>query len=166
MDLVVFPDTYERCRDLLVPDAVIVVQGRLSGRNGRTSVQVEQALPVDKAREALADSVNVSLPREIATPKRLEDLKRLVEQHPGDCALYLHLQQAERQFTVIRSRRLTVSPTEALFAQIQELIGDECRVWVSAESVRARRAARRPRNAPAAAPETARTTAKREAVPA
>jgi DNA polymerase III subunit alpha len=166
MDLVVFPDTYERCKDVLVPDAVIVVQGRMSGRNGRTSVQVEQALPVEKAREALADGVNVSLPQAVATPKRMEDLKHLMEQHPGDCALYLHLQQAERKFTVIRSRRLAVSPTEALFSQIQDLIGEDCRVWVSAESVRARRAARRPRAEPQAAPDRDAPISEPEAVPA
>jgi DNA polymerase-3 subunit alpha len=34
VDLVVFPDAYERAREELVADAVIVVQGRLSGRNG------------------------------------------------------------------------------------------------------------------------------------
>jgi DNA polymerase-3 subunit alpha len=148
MDLVVFPEAYERCRDALVPDAVIVIQGRMSDRNGRSSVQVEQVLPVEKAREALADGVNVSLPRDAATPGRLEDLKRLLEQYPGDCSLYLHLQQAEKPFAVIRARRVAVSPSEALFTQIQALLGDECRVWVSAESVRARRAARRPRPAP------------------
>jgi len=127
---------------------------------------VEQALPVEKAREALADGVNVSLPQAVATPKRMEDLKHLMEQHPGDCALYLHLQQAERKFTVIRSRRLAVSPTEALFSQIQDLIGEDCRVWVSAESVRARRAARRPRAEPQAAPDRDAPISEPEAVPA
>ncbi len=147
-DLVVFPDAYERYRDELVPDAVIVVQGRLSGKNGRTSVQVDQVLPVEKAREVLANGVNVSLPCKAATTQRLEDLKRLLGQYPGDCALYLHLEQADQQYTVIKCRRLVVSPSEELFSQIQQIAGDGARVWVSAEAVRTRRAARRPQSRP------------------
>jgi DNA polymerase-3 subunit alpha len=145
VDLVVFPDAYERAREELVADAVIVVQGRLSGRNGRTSVQVEQVLPVEKAREMLADGVNVMLPRPAVTSGRLEDLKRLLQQHPGDCAVYLHLEVPSEQMTVVRAGRISVCPSEPLFSAVQEIVGEEGRVWVSAESVRVRRAARRPR---------------------
>ncbi|MDA0748337.1 MAG: DNA polymerase III subunit alpha, partial [bacterium] len=92
MDLVVFPDAFEKIRENLVPDVALVLQGRLSGRNGRTSLQVEQVMPVEQACETLADAVNVLLPAEALNSDRLEALKALLGQHKGNCVLYLHLQ--------------------------------------------------------------------------
>ncbi len=143
VDLVVFPDVFEKIREDLSADAIVVLQGRLSGRNGRTSVQVEQVVPMEKARKELADSVNVLLPPEDLNTERLEALKALLERYKGDCALYLHLQLEGDRRTVIRSRRLSVSPSETLVSEIAELTEGRARTWVSAEDVRTRQAAGR-----------------------
>jgi len=143
VDLVVFPDVYEKLREHMVVDAMVVLAGRLSGRNGRTSVQVEEALPVEQAREKLADAVNVLLPTEDLAPERQEALKGVFERHRGTCALYLHLQLEESRRTVIRSRGLTVCPSEGLMSDLAALTEGRARAWVSAENGRARRAARR-----------------------
>jgi DNA polymerase-3 subunit alpha len=141
-DLVVFPDAFEKIRDLMVPDAVVVMQGRLSGRNGRTSIQVEQVLPIEKARETLADAVNVLVPIEEVDTLKLETLKELTTKFKGTCAFYLHLQIGKDRRTVIRSRQTQVVCSEELVSEIGELMGEQTKVWVSAEHVRNRRAAR------------------------
>ncbi len=143
VDLVVFPDAFEKLREHLLTDAMVVLHGRLSGRNGRTSVQVEQVLPMEQAREVLADSVNVLLPSEDVNSERLNALKALLEKYSGDCALYLHLQLEGDRRTVIRSRGLSVSPSETLVSEVAELTGGRARMWVSAENGRARRTAGR-----------------------
>ena len=144
-DLVVFPDAFEKVKELMVPDAVVVMQGRLSGRNGRTSIQVEQVLPIEKARETLADAVNVLVSADDLDIQKLEALKELMERFEGKCTLYLHLQLGEDHRTVIRSRQIRVACSETLVTEIGELLGTRAKVWVSAEHVRNRRAARTPR---------------------
>ena len=69
MDLVVFPDAFEKVKAAFVADAMVVVQGRLSGRNGRQSLVVEEVLAMEHARETLADTLNVKLPAEMLDPE-------------------------------------------------------------------------------------------------
>jgi DNA polymerase-3 subunit alpha len=143
VDLVVFPDDFEKLRERFVVDAMVVLQGRFSGHNGRTSVQVENVMPIDQAREQLADTVNVLLPGELIRMDRLEALHKLCMRHPGECHVRLHLELEHEQPTVVLSRRLQVLPSDTLLQEIAELTGGQASAWVSTETGRARRAARR-----------------------
>jgi len=142
VDLVVFPDAFDKIRERFEVDALVVLQGRFSGRNGRTSVQVEQVLPIDQARESLADTVNVLLPADAIRMERVEALRNLCLRHPGDCQLRLHLELGEDRPTIVVSRRVEVAPSDALMNEIAGLAG-VVSAWVSKEAGRARRAARR-----------------------
>jgi DNA polymerase-3 subunit alpha len=142
VDLVVFPDAFEKLRERFVVDALVVLQGKFSGRNGRTSVQVEEVLPIDKARESLADTVNVLLPADAIRMERMEALRNLCMRHPGGCQLRLHLDLGGDQPTIVVSRRVEVAPSDALMNDIANLAG-QIKAWVSKEAGRARRAARR-----------------------
>ncbi|MDE2887175.1 MAG: DNA polymerase III subunit alpha [Gemmatimonadota bacterium] len=130
LDLVVFPDTFERVRASFVTDAMVVIQGRLSGRNGRQSLQVEKVLSMEHARETLADALNVKLPSEMLELETLEHLKAMLEGHRGGCTVYLHLELGDGITKVIRSRRLSVNPSEALISEIGAFLGER-RAWVS-----------------------------------
>jgi DNA polymerase-3 subunit alpha len=141
VDLVVFPDAFEKVREVFLPDSILVLNGRFSDRNGRTSVQVEQVLPIEAAREVLADAVNVYLPPEDLESGRMEALKEVLSRHTGKCTLYLHLQLGEDRRTVVRSRVLNVSPSEALDLEVSKLTGGRAKVWVSSEAEMARRGA-------------------------
>lgn len=133
MDLVVFPDAFEKVKAAFVADAMVVVQGRLSGRNGRQSLVVEEVLAMEHARETLADTLNVKLPAEMLDPEPLEQLKTLLMGHRGGCTVYLHLELGNGETKVIRSRALTVSPSDALFSEIGAFLGER-RAWVSQKS--------------------------------
>ena len=146
MDLVVFPDAFEKVRTQFVVDAMVVLRGRYSERNGRSSVQVEEILPIDQVREALADTVNVLLPGDALRVERLEALKGLCLRHPGGCQLRLHLDLGEDRRAIVVSRRLEVSPSDGLMQEIATLTGTSA--WASREAGRARRAARRPQPDP------------------
>ena len=133
VDLVVFPDTFERVKAVFVTDAMVVIQGRLSGRNGRQSLRVEKVLSMEHAREALADALNVKLPEEMLNPEPMEQLKAMLEGHRGGCTLYLHLELGDGKTEVIRSRALTVAPSDALISEIGAFLGER-RAWVSQKS--------------------------------
>jgi DNA polymerase III subunit alpha len=143
VDLVVFPDAYEKLRDQFVVDQMVVLQGRFSGRNGRSSIHVEQILAIDQAREALADTVNVLLPAEAIRMERLEALKNLCMRYPGACQLRLHIDVGGDHPTVVVSRRMEVAPSDGLISEICSLAEGNVKAWASREAGRARRAARR-----------------------
>ena len=148
IDLVVFSDHFEKLRERLLVDEMVVLQGRFSARNGRSSVQVENVMPIEQAREQLADTVNVMLPGDLIRMERLKSLHTLCLKHPGDCQLRLHLKLERDHATVVLSRQVQVLPSDDLLREIAELTGGKANAWVSTEAGRARRAARRQSEAP------------------
>ncbi len=140
VELVVFPDAFEKIKADFVVDATVALHGRVSDRNGRFSVQVEELTPLEQAREELADAVNVLLSGPNLTDEKLEVLRDIFARHEGSCSVFLHVEIDDAQRTVIRSRDLKVLPSEALFSEIDANTG--ARSWVSSETVRARRSAR------------------------
>ena len=128
-EVVFFSDAYDRCRDLVVQDAVVLVEGRLNRRNGVMTVQAEGAAPMDQGRERLTRSVNVDLPYEAVSDQLLADLRRLCGEHRGTCDLVVHLRGAPAapggREPVVRSRSLRVNPTDELLHAMGNLAGLE-----------------------------------------
>jgi len=158
IDLVLFPDSLEKVKERFVKDALVVMSGRLSSRNARLSVMVDEIMPIEQAQEKMADAVNVLLPAAEFDQEKLESLRNLVANHPGDCALYLHLQMDDKKHKVIKSRRFSVTPSETLFSSIHLLGGEHTHTWISTENGRRRRAAvaaQAPKGPPARQPQFA-----------
>jgi DNA polymerase-3 subunit alpha len=131
IDLVVFPDTFEKSRDLIKPDAVILVRGKAKV-NGRASVLADQILTLEGAREKLASAVNVHLPPQSLSPQTLNEIKSLCQQYAGSCSLLLHVETQPQHRCVIKSRTLTVSPAADLLSGLSRIIGSDQAAWVSA----------------------------------
>ncbi len=143
VDLVVFSDHFEKLRERLLVNEMVVLQGRLSAHNARQSIQVENVIPIERAREELADTVNVLLPGDFIRMERLKSLHTLCLKYPGECQLRLHLKLEHDHPTVVLSRRVQLLPSDALLREIAELTGDGAKAWVSTEAARVPRAMRR-----------------------
>jgi DNA polymerase-3 subunit alpha len=135
IDLVVFPDTFDKVRNLIKPDSVVLVRGKAK-LNGRTSILAEQVLTLDSAREKLASTVHVNLPSPSLMPTTLNEIKALCQQYVGSCSLLLHLEPQPDRKVVIKSRTLTVSPSPDLLTGISRIVGSDRAVWVSSEPTR------------------------------
>lgn len=129
-DVAFFSEAYQNHRELLEADQAIMVQGRLSERNGRMSIQAESAMPMAEVREKLTRSVNLALLYEELKPDILERLRSLCESFTGTCELWLHLQNGGEKDAVVRSRTIKVSPCDELLQQVDELIGPK-RAWLT-----------------------------------
>jgi DNA polymerase-3 subunit alpha len=136
VELVVFPDSFERVKDHLVMDALVMLHGRLSDRNGRISLQVEQLMPLDEARVEMADAVNVLLAGANLMEDRLTSLKDIADRHSGGCSLFIHVEIDDGNRAVIRARDLKVSPTEDFINEVNDVTG--ARTWISSDIARHR----------------------------
>ena len=117
-------------------DALVMLHGRLSDRNGRISVQVEQLMELDEARVEMADAVNVLLAGTNLMEDRLTSLKDIADRHNGGCSLFIHVQIDDGNRAVIRARDLKVSPTEDFLNEVNDVTG--ARTWISSDSTRHR----------------------------
>ncbi|MBI2502872.1 MAG: DNA polymerase III subunit alpha [Candidatus Latescibacteria bacterium] len=129
-DVAFFAEAYSAHRALLIQDQVIMVEGRVSQRNGRLSVQAESALPMEQAREKLTRSLNLALPYEEVRPDLLVELRHICERFLGPCELRLHLKNGGTKDAVVRSRSIKVNPCDELIQAVEALIGPRC-AWLT-----------------------------------
>ena len=144
-DVVFFSDAYESCKELIQPQEAILVEGRVSVRNGAMSVQADSALPLNRAREYLTKAVNVAFHPDQGAPDVLKRLKSLCELHTGSCHLLVHLGNGSRgegstlpakgKGTIIRSRSIMVNPCNELLTAVEDLTGLGP-VWLTAAAPR------------------------------
>ena len=135
-EVVVFPDAFERVKDDLKVDALVMLHGRLSDRNGRISVQVEQLKSLDEARVEMADAVNVLLAGKNLMEDRLMSLKQIAGRHEGGCSLFIHVEIDDGNRAVIKARDLKVSPTEEFINEVNGVL--DVKTWISSDVARHR----------------------------
>ena len=122
-DIVFFSDAYTTYRELVVPDQVVLVEARVSRRNGGLSLQAESVMPLAQARERLTKAVNLALPFEEVAGDLLERIKSLCDEHAGGCELLIHLKNGGHKNAVVRSRSIRVSPCDDLLLAFERLGG-------------------------------------------
>ena len=132
-DVVFFSHACAQNRHLIEPDQAILIEGRLSRRNGSMGLQAESALPLSEAREKLTKALHVSLPLETIEAAILERLRCLCVEHSGKCEFLIHLRNGGDRDAVVRSRSIHVNPCDELLAEVDRLIEPE-RSWLTAKS--------------------------------
>ena len=130
-DIAFFSESYEAYSPLLQDGKALLVSGRVSVRNGRSSVQSDAAWPLEEVREQLTKSLNLELPFEEVREEVLAELRQLFQRYLGECELLLHLKNGGEKDTVVRSRSIRVRPCDELLKEIDGIIGPK-RTWLTA----------------------------------
>ncbi len=131
-DVVFFSDAYSKHRDLIHQDQPLLVEGRLSRRNGTGNVQVESAMLLSQARERLTRALHISLVADQVAPDMLEQLKTVCQGYSGRCELVIHLHNGGDTDTIVRSRSIQVDPCDELLRQLGEVVKGG-RSWLAPE---------------------------------
>ena len=130
-DVVFFSDAYANFRSLIEQGQAVLAEGRVSRRNGNLGLQAESLIPLAEARQKLTKAVNFVLKLdEESSSDLLQRLRRLVEQHTGNCELLIHLRNGSGNDAVVRSRSLRVNPSDELLKAVGTLIEPE-KPWLT-----------------------------------
>lgn len=115
VEVVVFPKSYQKYRELLLDEAPILVKGRLDKPEDKEAKIIgEDFYPLEKEREVhleLNSSVNMGT---------LEKLKEIINSYPGNLALVLHL---GKKATVAVNDQYRVDGSSAFVEAISSLLG-------------------------------------------
>ena len=130
-DVVFFSEAYTRFRSLIEQGEAVLAEGRVSRRNGNIGLQGESLIRLAEAREKLTKAVNFVLKLDDeSSGDLLQRLRRLVEEHTGNCELLIHLKNGGGNDAVVRSRSLRVNPSDELLKAVGTLIEPE-KPWLT-----------------------------------
>lgn len=135
-EVVIFPETLKKYKDLLEVDKIILASGRISNRNDETKVIVEKMVTLTSPEEAEAKArqiLNGSTPQlpkfttkvvtlpAGTTPDVVAQLKQILTKFPGEQPVAFKLSTPTGWRTV--STPFTVEDSPTLDSQIDSLIG-------------------------------------------
>ncbi|MFN2495914.1 MAG: DNA polymerase III subunit alpha [Pseudonocardiaceae bacterium] len=128
VEVLVFPRSYEVLAPNLVEDSAVAVQGRINRREGTVSIFASDIVPLD-----IADADLLSLGQESPvtlvtqtrkiTPELVENLKRVLDSHPGKRPVRLQLQG--RQNLTLTLGDYNVEVSAAFCGDVKALLGAE-----------------------------------------
>jgi DNA polymerase-3 subunit alpha len=129
-EVVVFSDVLEKSRPLIVEDRVLLVEGKVSKRNGgEGKVLVNTVVPVDADAFPASREVHFTIDLDRVGEEFVGELKSLLAKHEGDAKIFFHVKEGKKRTCVIRSRSQGVKLDYDLVSTLCDSIGaDNIRV--------------------------------------
>ncbi|MFN2353286.1 MAG: DNA polymerase III subunit alpha [Desulfopila sp.] len=124
VEVIVFPDTYSRCRHILSSTEPIIVEGSIQKDERGAKIIADSLFSLAEAREKFTELVKIRLEADTVNRQRLNTLKKILYQYHGDCPLLLTLHfpgKGEVDIDVIQD--LTIRPCRELSDSVEETLG-------------------------------------------
>lgn len=121
IELVFFSDAYEQCKDSLVDETVIGIEGKVDTSRDRVQFVVEQTIESDEMPLKDTGEVHIRIVEGGPSEEDLYHLRAFLFERPGGCSVYLHLNGSkdDEEVTVRASEQLTVSSNPGTLNEIQ-----------------------------------------------
>ncbi|MDR1045995.1 MAG: DNA polymerase III subunit alpha [Candidatus Adiutrix sp.] len=128
VDVLVWSKTLEKCRDLLKPEAVLVVSGTMEAgeRGGQANVKLiaREILELTDAVERKTETISFKLPRARLNQETLAFFKSAAESFPGTARTYLKL--SENDGVAVYKLKNSLRPCRELIESARRHLGSSC----------------------------------------
>ncbi|MGB7218484.1 MAG: DNA polymerase III subunit alpha [Vicinamibacterales bacterium] len=126
VEVVAFPDTYQRSAALIEPGTLVLVRGKLERDDESVKILASEIVALDSVRERLAQEVAISV-RMPAARGLFEALGEIFARHRGDrrVSFEIDLPSGPRHLRVHAdvSSQIRVRPSPALIAEVEQVVG-------------------------------------------
>jgi len=124
IEVLAFPKAFEQFQALLENDRAVLITGRVAADEGRVRLNADEIASLDDLREKKAEAVQVRLDAADVDDELVAKLRRAVEAHRGEVALYLEIVRPGDFRVVARAEHtLRVSPGRPLSAALESVVG-------------------------------------------
>ena len=126
IEVVAFPDSYNRNYEYLREGNLVWVKGRFMGEGETRRVHLAEIMPLAEAfqKQARRMVVRIFLPG--LEESVFEELKELLGKHEGDCPVYFELETPHAYRMMAQSKEIRgVFPSEELARSMERLLGED-----------------------------------------
>jgi len=124
VEVLVFPSSYKNVSRFIRPNFAVFVSGRLSLKEERPKIIVEDIVPIDDARSRFTRAINVNMLSLGMENEMFERLRGLFEKYKGSIPVYLNVSTKKNgAYRILVDRHLFVSPTNQMISELEELVG-------------------------------------------
>ncbi len=127
IEVLFFPRCYQVVGVDVAEDAIVLVKARVSRRDDRLSLIVNDLAVPDLTPSGGAGApVRVSMRTELCTPQRVSRLKEVLSHHPGTSEVHLALVNGARTTVLKLDDGLKVAHSPSLMGDLKALLGPGC----------------------------------------
>jgi DNA polymerase-3 subunit alpha len=125
IEVMVFPKTMLAYGELLAPDAIVAVKGRVDGRDDTPKLV---AMEVTRPEVHLDHDppVRLRVRAGALTEDRAEKLKHVLREHPGGSPVFVHLAGPDKETVLRLGDEFHCNAANGLFAELRILFGADC----------------------------------------
>ncbi|MCL1983573.1 MAG: DNA polymerase III subunit alpha [Clostridiales bacterium] len=129
VEVIVFPNIYERYLQLLHEDAIVIVKGSISFKEDELPKLIADHVTSSDALDALSGGEKQAAPVKIKVPRELDEegaLKKIREaalEHRGDTPIIIYFEKNGKKLKA--SKELWVDPSGAFRQKMESLLGGE-----------------------------------------
>jgi DNA polymerase-3 subunit alpha len=124
VEVVIFPSVYAVCADLLVPDAVVLVQGVVQAEENGVKILADAMIPIEQAEAQWTVEVRLMVDPEKSDRETLVRVRRTLQRYPGSCRGFVHIRQKDRAEAVVSmDETLRIRYCEAMAREVNAIFG-------------------------------------------
>jgi len=125
-ELIVFSDPYKNYKHLLVPDSLVIIEGKAQPNDDTLKILPSVVYPLSEAHQHYAKQVVISLNLETVKEDTIVKLREIFEKNEGNCACTFIVEGAEEVIPKKwYSRRFMINPSDSFLKEIYQLLGED-----------------------------------------
>ncbi len=125
VEVVLFPEVFEKYAPLVVPDTVVFVRGKVDLRRPKPNVVAAELIGLDEADEKLAEAVRIRLEARDVTEKKVAMIRSICQTHRGKSPLYVAIKTDKGSVYAAADGSLSVKPDAEFCRKMRRLVGAE-----------------------------------------
>ncbi|WP_026928067.1 DNA polymerase III subunit alpha [Granulicoccus phenolivorans] len=125
MEVLLFPKVYGLCATVLATDTIVRIRGNVRTKDDSVEM-IGQEVTLPNITEGPAAPVVITLPATRCTPPLVQELRHVLQAHPGVTEVRLRLEADSRSTLWRLDQALRVTPSPPLMADLKALLGASC----------------------------------------
>ncbi|RJP57646.1 MAG: DNA polymerase III subunit alpha [Candidatus Auribacter fodinae] len=123
MDVLVYPKTYLDCAEHIFADSVVLVSGQFDPNEENPKIVAETVTALKDVYAKKMSALKIELNRDILADESLQQLLKVISNHPGNCPLYFTLNYDDEYCCNIQAgKKYSVMPGEYLFNELSGFV--------------------------------------------
>jgi len=124
VDVTVFPEAYSKFNIYIKEGQLVWLKGKLSADSFEArKIIASQIMPLTEALEKLARKTIIRVHIETMEEEDIQKMKKIFETFPGECPLYLQLENSAASCLIQSTETQKISPSEEFIERMENLFG-------------------------------------------
>ncbi len=143
VEIIAFPKVYEKCKEMIKEDEIIITEGHIDVAEGKTKIIAEKisllekyienkrpAPKTEKMNQNLAEELHLEINTGKNEPDLLGRLKELFYGYPGESQIVLHFKDKDKDKTILHAidKKYSVNLGGKFMEEVRSILGDE-KIW-------------------------------------